>query len=325
MVGLHSFAIDNVVSFDVVTAEGNTLQLSEKSEGDELALFHALCGAGYGFGVVTSLEINIFPLAALRLPDNKYWTRSLIFKGNDVDVVADAFAKLQPRAALATTLMFARSPPGSPAAGAPMVMLLISYFGPPDEAEKEAAFSFDENLVKKAIKAVTSATSYDHALDAFDIGNKHGGHKHIASAWVKSISPEAIQAAYQMWVVLTEDAQLGRSIAYIGVNDTTKAKQLGTSTKGKRFFENRDRSYCAFTLTIHDSIEKAKAARAFADECKAIYRQGQPTSDPPRTFSNNLLSGTDPAELYTQVKLDELARLKSVWDNTSLFWSPWVV
>lgn len=55
----HGFTIDNLLSADVVTAEG---QLTTASGTEHEDLFWALRGAGHNFGVVTSFEYRLHPV-----------------------------------------------------------------------------------------------------------------------------------------------------------------------------------------------------------------------------------------------------------------------
>lgn len=55
----HGLAIDNLVSADVVTAEGTLVHASADENPD---LFWALRGGGGNFGVVTSFEYNVHPV-----------------------------------------------------------------------------------------------------------------------------------------------------------------------------------------------------------------------------------------------------------------------
>ena len=59
LIGRHGLACDNVVSFDVVTADGRLLKASRRENED---LFWGLRGGGGNFGVVTSLEYRLHEL-----------------------------------------------------------------------------------------------------------------------------------------------------------------------------------------------------------------------------------------------------------------------
>ena len=58
LVGKHGLASDNLISVDLVTADGECITASAESHPD---LFWALRGGGGNFGVVTSLEFQLHP------------------------------------------------------------------------------------------------------------------------------------------------------------------------------------------------------------------------------------------------------------------------
>jgi len=60
LVRKHGLTVDNVLSFEVVTAEGDVLSVSADEHPD---LFWALRGGGGNFGVVTSFEYRAHPLS----------------------------------------------------------------------------------------------------------------------------------------------------------------------------------------------------------------------------------------------------------------------
>jgi FAD/FMN-containing dehydrogenase len=58
LVGKHGMSIDNLLSVELVTADGKVLRASEFENPD---LFWALRGGGGNFGVVTQLEFKLYP------------------------------------------------------------------------------------------------------------------------------------------------------------------------------------------------------------------------------------------------------------------------
>lgn len=58
----YGLALDSVCSFEVVTADGNLLQCSDTENSD---LFWALRGGGGSFGVITAMEIQLYPVTTV--------------------------------------------------------------------------------------------------------------------------------------------------------------------------------------------------------------------------------------------------------------------
>jgi FAD/FMN-containing dehydrogenase len=59
LMGKYGLALDNLLSVDLVTADGRVLRVSQDEHAD---LFWAIRGAGANFGVVTSLEYQLHPV-----------------------------------------------------------------------------------------------------------------------------------------------------------------------------------------------------------------------------------------------------------------------
>lgn len=56
--GLYGFISDNLVTLNVVLANGSTTTVSEDTNSD---LLWAMRGGGHNFGIVTSFELKIYP------------------------------------------------------------------------------------------------------------------------------------------------------------------------------------------------------------------------------------------------------------------------
>jgi FAD/FMN-containing dehydrogenase len=62
LVRKHGFAADSLVAADIVTADGRLLRASEAERPD---LFWGLKGGGGNFGIVTSLEVRLYPVTTV--------------------------------------------------------------------------------------------------------------------------------------------------------------------------------------------------------------------------------------------------------------------
>src|SRR6185312_589129 len=62
LMGKHGLALDNLLSVELVTAEGKVLRASNDEEPD---LFWAVRGGGGNFGVATSFEFQLHPIGPM--------------------------------------------------------------------------------------------------------------------------------------------------------------------------------------------------------------------------------------------------------------------
>jgi FAD/FMN-containing dehydrogenase len=125
----HGLAADNLVSVELVTADGSVVEVNEQSDPD---LLWALRGGGGNFGIAASLEYKVHPLRMVtggliahpfeRAGDFLRWYR---------DAVADASDDLSVFAALVHP---PEAPPGFKAAA-----MIVFHTGTEEEAERDLA------------------------------------------------------------------------------------------------------------------------------------------------------------------------------------------
>ncbi len=77
----YGWAADNVHAIEVVTPDGHARRVSPQSDGD---LFGALLGGGGNFGVVTAMEVALFPVTRL-------YAGALFYSGEHIAEVLDAY------------------------------------------------------------------------------------------------------------------------------------------------------------------------------------------------------------------------------------------
>ncbi len=123
---LHGFAADHVTAVEIVTADGRLRRLSPENEAE---LFWAVRGGKGNFGIVTALEMTLFPLETVV-------GGGIFFAGADAAAVLHAFREWAPTMPeeVGTSVAIMRMPPleelPPPLRGQTVVHLRYSYAGP---------------------------------------------------------------------------------------------------------------------------------------------------------------------------------------------------
>jgi FAD/FMN-containing dehydrogenase len=107
--GLHGLIADNIVSAEVVLADGEKVTASTEENPD---LYWALRGAGHNFGIVTSFTYKVYPL----VDDGDWWYANYIFTKDSIPAIfklMNAIRTIQP-AELVMAVVYVWAIPDSP-------------------------------------------------------------------------------------------------------------------------------------------------------------------------------------------------------------------
>jgi len=175
--GKHGLTIDNLISAEVVTADG---QLCKASLTDHPDLFWALRGGGGNFGVVTAFEYQLHPvgqvLGGMVLYPLEQAAAVLRFYRNFCPTLPD---EAEAYAALLT------SPEGVPVAA-----LLLGYNGPIDEGEKALA---PARRFGTPLADLVAPMAYCARQSMLDVPfAEHGLHRYWRSAFTEHLSDALI-------------------------------------------------------------------------------------------------------------------------------------
>ena len=176
LMGKHGLSIDNLISADVVTADGQFRTASRTENPD---LFWALRGGGGNFGVVTSLEYRLHPVSeslsgiVLYPPEQ---AREILRFYRDFCLTlpdeAEAFAGLLTHD------------------GVPVVALLLGYNGPIETGEKVLA---PARQFRKPIADLVGPMPYTARQTLIDEPNaRHGLQRYWRSAFTEQVSDDLI-------------------------------------------------------------------------------------------------------------------------------------
>ena len=182
LMGKHGLTVDNLISADVVTADG-TFRLANAT--DDPDLFWALRGGGGNFGVVTSLEYHLHPvtqvLGGLVLYPLERAHAVLRFYRDFCPSLPD---EAEAFAALLTAPQ-----------GMPVVALLLGYNGTLEQGEKVLGPARRFGTPIADLVGPVPYTARQTMLDAPNA--EHGLHRYWRSAFTEQISDGLIDAAVE--------------------------------------------------------------------------------------------------------------------------------
>ena len=175
--GRYGLACDNLISADVVTADGQLLRASGQENED---LFWSIRGGGGNFGVVTCFEYQLHPVDLVLAGGLSYplevAPRVLRFY--------DDFAKAAPDE-LSTAASLGLTPAGEPA-----VSIAVCYCGPIDEGEKALR---PLRRFQSAVDDGIQPMPYAELQSARDEGFPSGRLHYWKSSWLRDVSDGAIE------------------------------------------------------------------------------------------------------------------------------------
>lgn len=178
--GKHGLTIDNLLSADVVTADGRFRKVSAAENPD---LFWALRGGGGNFGVVTAFEYGLHPVSQVLGGMVIY---PLDQAGDVLRFYRDFCPTLPDEAEAYAGLL--TSPDGHPVAA-----LLLGYNGPPEEGERVLA---PARAYGKPVADMVGPMPYGARQTMIDAPNaEHGLHRYWRSAFTQTLSDDLIDAA----------------------------------------------------------------------------------------------------------------------------------
>ena len=186
LMGLYGLVVDNLLSVELVTAEGEVLQASTDSHPD---LFWALRGGGGNFGVAASLEYRLHPLADV--------TGGLL--AYPIDAAADVmrfyrdFTRQAPDE-LTMHCALVHAPDGS---GLKLAALVICHAGSPADAERDLApvRAFREPMVD-----MLGRIPYPAVNSMLDAGYPRGALGYWKSSFLSDLSDGLIDAALEQFL-----------------------------------------------------------------------------------------------------------------------------
>jgi len=294
--------IDQLLSVDMVTADGSFVKASE---GENADLFWGVRGAGGNFGIVTEFEFRLNPVGPTVMAGPIYWPME---KSPEVlrfyrDWITEAPDEL-------TTIVLHRTAPPLPFIpadlhGKPVVAVICCYSGDPEEGEKvvRPMKQFGSPLLDLCVPKPFVAHQ-----SMFDPSFPRGWWYYFRSCDIATLSDDVIDIvadnAMRMTSPLTAFPifQLGGAISRVDENATA----FNGRSAGHTINVN------ATTATADGFEEEREWSRNFWTALKPYHTS---------VYVNFLMDEGEERirEAYGAEKYDRLAKLKAKYDPENLF------
>jgi FAD/FMN-containing dehydrogenase len=290
--GKYGLACDNLISADVVTADGRLLVASEEENED---LFWGIRGGGGNFGVVTMFEYRLHAVGPVLGGGLRYSGA----EARDVLRFYDEFASTCPDE-LSTAASLGHAPDGSVVVG-----ITVCYCGPIEEGERVLhplrAFGapLEDSIQPMPYRTLQSAP---------DAGFPSGRQHYWKSSYLKYLSDEAIEVMIQFV------EEMPSAISGVGLQ-----QMHGASSRvdlAATAFPHRDEHYDFLILSQwadpSASEENIRWTRALFEAMQPFFEKG--------VYVNNLGDeGEDRVKEAYGEHYERLVALKDEYDPTNLF------
>jgi FAD/FMN-containing dehydrogenase len=296
LMGKHGLSCDNLLSVDIVTADGKLLHASASENAD---LFWGVRGGGGNFGVVTSFEYQLHPVSQIL----GGMVIHPLEKAPEVLRFYREFTRTAPDALIAFASLLT-SPDG-----APVVALIVCYNGPQAEGEKvlQPLRAFGPPLVDQI--GPMAYTALQHMLvEGFPPGQQN----YWKSNFLRDLSDDAIAVIIDGFKRAPAPTS-AVAIEYIG-GAVSRVSDDATA------FNHRRSPYNLLIVGIWpkpaDNAANIRWVREFWDAAQPFSSGG--------VYVNYLGQTADEGaerikEAYGVAKYERLLALKKQYDPTNLF------
>jgi hypothetical protein len=292
LMGKHGLAIDNVLSFELVTADGRLLKASAAENAE---LFWGLRGGGGNFGIVTTFEYQLHPLGQ-------------VLAGMVIHPLAKA------KAVLDFYRDFGRTIPDDMGAEAflatvpevgPAVIIMAGYFGD-DLAEGERLLAPLRRFGPPLVDLI-QPIAYPDFVSLLDPLAPVGRHYHESAYSVKQFSDEALDTLIARAEQMTSPFSV--TIMHHIHGAATRIAPEATA------FALREPHY----IVIHTAAWEEGPAEPHIEWGRTSYAAMQPFASP-GLYVNFIMGQTEEAVRASyRSNYDRLVALKNKYDPTNFF------
>lgn len=256
--GQYGLTIDNLLSVEVVLADGRVIT-SSPAENDDL--FWGVRGAGQSFGVVTSFTYRCYEQ---KIP---VFAGSLAFPPPAIPAVLDFANKTHEsgKGHAGCILVFAVAPPRI---SQPMILAVVFYNGPEDEAK-----TFYKPLLDlEPLMNTTAMIPYSSLNSIFNASNGHGGRKSTkGSSFNPPLRAEFALSVFDRFCDFVKEVPGANGS--IVLFEFFNMKKICEMSNRAMAFANRDYYGSVMTLPKWSDESNDKRCRQWARDMVALFEE----------------------------------------------------
>lgn len=290
----HGLTCDNLLSVDIVTADGRLRTASAEEHAD---LFWAVRGGGGNFGVVTSFEYLLHPVGPTVLGGLLIWPRSL---ARDVLRLYRDFTRTAPENASAYAAL------GTSPDGVPIVVVVPFYHGAITDGEKLLQPLRDFGPPMADLVQPMPYASFQQVLDAL---NPPGNRIYWKSAVLQHLDDDALETIVEHAALTPSPLSTAIIEFYGGATNRVGAQETA--------YPLRDAEYALNAISMWTDAAQDEANIRWS---RGLWEAMWPFS-PGSVYVNflGLDEGEDRVRAAYGPNYHRLAEIKASYDPSNLF------
>lgn len=296
----YGFTIDNLLSVEMVTADGIVIRASEDENPD---LFWGMRGAGANFGVVTAFDFRLHPVGPMVMQG---WAAYPAERGHEVSarfaqVAASAPEELMP------TLLFGIVGPEDPwpeLVGKPVAILGGLQCGAPENAERDVGPLRADGPLADTF----DAKSYLEVQSFADESMAWGKRFYMKGGFVDAITPDVVDASLDQVATAPGECNIGF---------WTQGGAIARVPDDATAFTGRG---AAFWVGVEAFWEDPAQDQAFLAWGRAAWAALTPLTVEGHYVNDIVETGDDVVRgIYGESKYERLVALKRAYDPDNVF------
>jgi hypothetical protein len=296
----HGFTIDNLLSVDVLAADGRLVHASEEENPD---LFWGMRGAGPNFGVVTSFEFRLHPIGPQVVQG---WAAHPIDRAHELAALFSEFSRSAPDEVFSSFALAVAGAddPWPDLVGQPVVVLGGAHCGPVEAAERELRPLRDGRPLHDTIETKTYLAMQGAGDETFAWGKRF----YMKGGFLDDLSDGFLDVAVD---------HMSRAPGEVNVGLWAQGGAIARVPEDATAFTGRS---AAFWLGVESTWEDPSRDDEFVAWSREAWEALRPFTIA-GTYVNDLVEASEELAraAYGDAKYERLVELKRAYDPDNVF------